>query len=136
MSTRATIHFHTDGDKNPDAIIYRHGDGYPDGLGLDLQTFFAEVKSNVEDTRFNNGSYLAAKWVVWDARQMSQYSKQDTKHPLAFLSVGIVQIDPGDIEYRYHVWCSAAGKSPKITCEKVDFETRKGSPVSIPDYTP
>ena len=71
MSTRATIHFQEYG--HTAAIVYRHSDGYPDGLGADLQRFFSEVQETVKDTRFGDPRYLAAKWVVWDASQHSQF---------------------------------------------------------------
>ena len=138
MSTRATIHFHYQTSTKPEAIIYRHGDGYPDGLGLDLQRFFLELEKHVSDRRFNDPSYLAAKWVVWDADQMAQYTGLNgnkKKHKLAFLSVGVVMQDPGDIEYRYHVWCGKPqqGKDwPEVTCEHVEFESKAGKPVPIP----
>lgn len=123
MSTRATIHFMRPGAEKPTAIIYRHGDGYPEGLGKDLKKFVAEVKKQCADSmggmRFNDASYLAAKWVVWDAAQMAKYSvekKGDPIQPLNFISVGIVDQDPGDIEYRYTVVCD--GK-PTISHEAV-----------------
>lgn len=116
MSTRATIHFYDVGQTKPEAIIYRHGDGYPEGLGEDLKKFVKELKDNVSDTRLQDPSYLAAKWVVWDAAQMAQYSHNPKPNKLAFISVGIVRQDPGDIEYRYKVVCDG---EPTITFEKV-----------------
>lgn len=122
MSTRATIHFTNSPGVEPVAIIYRHCDGYPDGLGEDLKTFIEEVKNQTSDTRFNDPAYLAAKWVVWDANQMvdSGYGKNGWKEGepkmLDFLSVGIVNEDPDDIEYRYIVICD--GK-PTIKRQKV-----------------
>lgn len=110
MSTRATIHFE-DANGEVRAIIYRHGDGYPKGLGVDLQTFFGDVQNQTKDTRFNDPSYLAAKWVVWDAQQAQ-------KLLLDFLSVGVVQQDPDDIEYRYRVICKD-DKRPAVKCESV-----------------
>lgn len=127
MSTRATIHFVDAKGAKPTAIVYRHGDGYPDGLGKDLEKFFADVKTQCSKgmggTRFSDASYLAAKWVVWDAHQMSQYSYEVHKggkaKMLDFLSVGIVNADPGDIEYRYTVICDGNGDPPKVICKKV-----------------
>lgn len=107
MSTRATIHFCYPGSKEPEAIVYRHSDGYPEGLGEDLKRFVAEVRKQTSDTRFDDPSYLAAKWVVFDAGENGR---------LNFLGVGICLADPGDIEYRYTVTCD--GK-PTITHEKV-----------------
>ena len=61
MSTRATIHFTRAKGGPPAAIIYRHSDGYPDGLGKDLKAFVKEVRANVDDRRFDDPHYLAAK---------------------------------------------------------------------------
>lgn len=120
MSTRATIHFEYESGETA-AIVYRHNDGYPDGLGKDLAAFVDVVKAQTKDRRFNDPSYLAAKWVVWDADQHAYtYETPDytpKKTPmLAFLGVGIVLSDPGDIEYRYHVRCDGL---PTITHESV-----------------
>ena len=111
MSTRATVHFQYKGIT--EAIVYRHSDGYPEGLGTDLETFFKEVSENLKDTRFDTPTYLAAKFVVWD----SAHYLQET-HPLSFRGVGIVMEDPSDIEFRYLVKCSD-GSTPKIVVEKV-----------------
>lgn len=122
MSTRATIHFVYPDNPKPVAIVYRHGDGYPDGLGKDLEQFIEDVKKQTNDTRFSDPAYLAAKWVVWDASQMAKVGygeggwKEGTPQPLNFLSVGIVEEDPGDIEYRYTVICDG---TPTIKHKKV-----------------
>ena len=113
MSTRACVHF-CDADKSTAAIIYRHSDGYPDGLGEDLISFFKEVKDNVKDTRFDDPYYLAAKFVVWQAKQ---YASED-KHYLDFLSIGIMLQDACDINYRYRVICSNKDM-PEIIIEEV-----------------
>jgi len=116
MSTRACVHFCQDEKSEADAIIYKHSDGYPDGLGKDLKNFLKEVQKNVEDNRFNDAEYLAAKFVVWQAKQLS-----GDNHYLDFLSLGIAQKDHSDIEYRYKVICNRIkGKAlPKIIVEKV-----------------
>jgi len=134
MSTRATIHFKYKGDSKAEAIIYRHSDGYPDepGLGRDLQRFVNDVRANVKDNRFSDASYLAAKWVVWDADNhrkvmaecRARYAKDEPDHICNFLGIGVCRSDPGDIEYRYTVLCDGA---PTITCERPD-----GEPVTIP----
>ena len=118
MSTRATIHFQHEG--NTEAIVYRHGDGYPDGLGNDLTAFLDDLEANVQDNRFDDPSYLAAKWIVWDAEKFVEMRKKHglgKGHRCDFLSIGIVMDDPEDIEYRYLVGCN--GGRPKITVEKV-----------------
>lgn len=101
MSTRCTVHF-SHGSLDA-AAVYRHYDGYPDedsGMLHTLATFFAAVQAQTKDWRFNDPSYLAAKYVVWQA---NEYQKGQ---PLDFLGVGVVLTDPGDIEYRYTVDCS------------------------------
>jgi hypothetical protein len=130
MSTRCTIHF-TDGgsEGHSEAIIYRHSDGYPDCILPDLEDFFKAVEDQCgRDTRFNDPSYLASKYVVWLAGQFTRRFEQlpdgsyaSVEHPetpLNFLSVGVVQSDPGDIEYRYRVQCPSSGR-PTVTHEEL-----------------
>lgn len=109
MSTRCTIHF-TDTGEDPDAIIYRHSDGYPEGAGADLYRFFAQVAEQTRDTRFDDASYLAAKLVVYVAHANAVHYLGNGKHeraaPLDFLGCGVLMQDPSDIEYRYVVDCS------------------------------
>lgn len=125
MSTRATIHFVDSKGEKPTAIIYRHGDGYPDGLGKDLQQFFKDVNEQCTGgwggTRFSDAAYLSAKWVVWDANQMAKYAGNKEPKLLDFLSVGILNRDPDDIEYRYTVHCYKQDKNgfPVVTVKKV-----------------
>jgi hypothetical protein len=112
MSTSAIIQF-TDNDGD-EAYIYRHSDGYPDsddGVLADLQKFFRAVKEQTSDTRFNQPSYLAAKFVVWQAGQNS------VPGSLAFLSVGIVSKETGWGEYIYTVNCAKMDKNkfPTVT---------------------
>lgn len=112
MSTRCVINF-TRGQSIA-AKVYRHYDGYPDGAGgvvSSLAKFFSDVEKQTHDTRFNDPSYLAAKFVVWQANEYSQ--KRDSKtgklkkgKMLDFLGIGIVMANAGDIEYEYFVDCS------------------------------
>jgi hypothetical protein len=117
MSTRCTINF-TEGGRVI-AKIYRHSDGYPDtehGVLADIAKFFADVEAQTSDTRFGDASYLAAKFVVWQAGQYARPGK-----PLDFLSLGILGKDPGDIEYTYAVECEkreASGR-PKVSHRSV-----------------
>jgi len=115
MSTRCNIHF-TWGSQDTEANIYRHYDGYPDGVLPDLQKFFADVEAQTGDTRFNDASYLAAKFVVWQASQFAQ----DASKPLAFLGLGVVPGDAGDGEYVYTVNCGKPGPDgrPEVTYRK------------------
>ena len=120
MSTRATVHFQQGGETQ--AIVYRRSDGYPEGLGKDLKTFFSAVKKQTSDTRFNDPAYLAAKFVVWQASQYARKYHYETQtytpaQPLDFLGVGVVLEDPGDIEYRYLVSCD--NRAPSVKIEKL-----------------
>ncbi len=116
MSTRCNIRF-CYGNK-PQANIYRHCDGYPTtehGVLADLKEFFREVQMQTEDTRFSDPSYLAAKFVVWQAGQNSKPGSLD------FLSVGIVAENAADGEYVYTVDCTEHDDKgyPKVTYRKV-----------------
>lgn len=117
MSTRSTTHFvDTALDEAPTAIVYRHSDGYPEGAGSDILRFIEEVRQ-LPDSRLGDPSYLAAKYVVFLAREFSVDYDWSTTPPtetpkasrLDFLSVGIVRNDPGDIAYRYTVACDGSG---------------------------
>lgn len=129
--TRATVHFEWNGKAQ--AIVYRHSDGYPEGLGKDLKQFFKDVQAQTGDTRFDDPSYLAAKFVVWQAAQYARHYNYETKsyeqaQPLDFLGVGVCQEDPSDIEYRYHASCDS-DKTPKVRIEKErlrKMDERKG----------
>ena len=111
MSTRCTIHFHDGNSPKSVAIIYRHSDGYPESVLPDLQQFFAEVQKQTSDTRFADPSYLAAKYVVWQATENARHYDFDTNQwqpsqPLDFLGLGVLMSDPSDIEHRYHILCT------------------------------
>lgn len=139
MSTRATLHFYDvinakkERAEKPIAIIYRHCDGYPEGLGKDLKDFVKAVQKQCQgDPRFDDAAYLAAKWVVFDALRSAKSHEKYTpenlgkeidpltppKNPLDFLSVGIVDRDPTDIEYKYEITCGGS-HGLKIECYSV-----------------
>ena len=107
MSTRCTTHFRDTLDGETTAIVYRHHDGYPEGAGVDLVKFVKDVKSQCEGTsygtRFNDESYLAAKYLTF---LVTNGYKYDETKPLDFGGVGILNQDPMDIEYRYIVVCN------------------------------
>ncbi len=134
MSTRSTTHFVYGDEDKPEAIVYRHSDGYPEGAGADILEFLAEV-GKLKDPRFGDPSYLAAKYVVFLADKFNngytgngEWKRNESK--LDFLSVGVMREDPLDIEYRYVIDCKTvtnpyptAGqkvKPPKVTCYAVN----------------
>jgi hypothetical protein len=134
MSTRCTISF-TD-DTKPQATIYRHSDGYPDGESgviSDLQRFFNAVKAQCTGTsygtRFDDPPYLAAKFVVWQAGENARnsYHSGDEREriekgksaPLAFGSLGIVTADWTDAQYKYVIHCDKMDENgfPTVTLD-------------------
>ena len=111
MSTRCTIHFN---DSNIiHAIIYRHWDGSPKDVLPDIAKFL-NVCSQLEDTRLDDPSYLAAKFVVWQAHEYNT-----SQNLVDFLGVGICQQDPLNIDYVYTIDCSTY--PPTITSNKKEF---------------
>jgi hypothetical protein len=111
MSTRCNIHFH--GFDRTLSNIYRHSDGYPEGVLPDLQRFFEAVRAATPDTRFSSGEQLAARYLVWQAIELAvdyDFSSGEMKttpkaSPLDFLGVSPCLEDHGDIEYVYKVDC-------------------------------
>lgn len=123
MSTRCNIHFNH--GRTICANIYRHSDGYPGevvngeqveyGVLGDILKFFRELKENVRDTRLGDAEYLAAKFLVWQAKELArEYKGWDEKtkkavyepsHYMEFLGVSPCRRDHGDIEYIYEVDC-------------------------------
>lgn len=142
MSTRCTIRFCFP-DMRPCAIVYRHSDGYPDGqhgVPADLNRFFDDVKAQTNDWRFGDPSYLAAKYVVWQAHEYAHRWDWETgdkveNRMLDFLSVGIVLTDPTDIEYRYYVICNGQNP-PEVKWEETVYLDDVQNPFSgRPDIT-
>lgn len=126
MSTRSTTHF-VDGSQRV-AIVYRHSDGYPSGAGRDINTFL-QACSKLKDSRLDDPSYLAAKYVVFLADMFNSHFEKQTngeygytrnESKLDFLSVGIMNEDPCDIEYRYVIDCGNLVKGrPTVTAYEV-----------------
>jgi hypothetical protein len=115
MSTRCNIHF-CYGDEVV-ANIYRHSDGYPSGVLPDLDVFFARIMLDTRDHRFGDPSYLAAKFVVWQADQSRNIATKwggKAGEMLDFLGVGIVLEDAGDGEYVYEVVSARGDDLPSV----------------------
>lgn len=127
MSTRSTTWFVYGNEKRPEAIVYRHSDGYPDGAGVDILRFLDEC-GKLKDPRFGDPTYLAAKYVVFLAEMFNTRYEPDNpkavdgyvpcESRLEFLSVGVMRQDPGDIEYRYVIDCKSA-RRPVVKCYAV-----------------
>jgi hypothetical protein len=90
----------------------------------DLDRFFADVEKQCGgDTRFGDPTYLAAKFVVWQAAENARYYPHvayEEGGPLAFLGVGVTTNDAGDGEYIYTVECGGIGygsnQRPSVEC--------------------
>jgi len=132
MSTRCAIAFgHTKNHQDKLALVYRHSDGYPNGAGADLLKFFQDVKACAKhgDTRFDDPTYLAAKFIIWltlkyaNSEWHKRYPGED--HPLNQLGVGVILDYPGDLEYVYVVVCGKRENDPEVYVHNTDSE---GSP--------
>jgi poly-gamma-glutamate capsule biosynthesis protein CapA/YwtB (metallophosphatase superfamily) len=127
MSTRSTTHF-VDGSSKPIAIVYRHSDGYPEGAGRDINSFLSQC-AKLKDSRLDDASYLAAKYVVfladmfnnrYEEQANGEYGYTQNLSKLDFISVGIMAGDPCDIRYRYVIDCGNLVKGkPTVTAYQV-----------------
>ncbi len=95
MGAKLVVTF-VDERAKPVACIYDHwaADRHTEAQKC-LEGFFEAVKAQCADTRFDDPSYLAAKFVVWRASRYgaSEQKRSDAPEdfrPLNFLSVGIV----------------------------------------------
>jgi len=113
MSTRASVAFLQNGIVY--ARVYRHSDGYPEGLGRDLQVFFQDVQKQCKDTRFNDSEYLAARFIVWQA---SKNGYKRSNNLLDFTGVSPCFDKHGDEEYEYLVHCYSK-EAPVVDCIKL-----------------
>lgn len=130
MATRCIIKFTQ--DNHVYARVYRHWDGYPDtegGVLADLAKFFEDVEAETKDHRYRDAPYLAAKFVVWQARQNGE--------GLDFTGVGIVGSGDMGEEYVYTVDCSTLVCTPiehvykESLHEEVSIEGRVISAVEV-----
>lgn len=98
MSTRAQIRFEEKG--NPVAVIYRHSDGYPEGILADLVEFCVWLTGPPEGRPIRDLEYAAANLVYWYKLQLARIRSGAEK-----LGVGICPTDAshihGDAEYLY-----------------------------------
>ncbi len=85
MGTRCNIRiFQREKNDKPDFILYHHNDGYPKGVGVDLERFIRETFRYVLYT-----DYLANALLKWD---------EDTEYQIAHVMAG-------DIYYYYDIFC-------------------------------
>ena len=119
MSTRCNIGFYVaDADpiKKPEALLYKHSDGYPDGVLPELIPFVKEFKSK----RGHDPEYLAARYMqylgnLYDGVDLSDpemrkflstfHKYKDGDLVAGVLGLGICNVIHCDIEYFYAVYC-------------------------------
>jgi hypothetical protein len=132
MSTRSVLYFVSSltDDVAKAIMVYRHCDGYPDGVLPDLGQFFHDVISMTDDTRFGDDGYLAAKYVVWQGVQNAVASLRfahpdDKRGYLNFLSVGILPSGdvPGDVQYEYLIVADGSYSRRPNQPEQIKYPT-------------
>jgi len=124
MATRAIVRVYNE-DNRPLCTIYKHWDGYPEGLGETLREFLsgrkvvngipgwgATVRSVAEAPIANTMAGLAAQLIC--------FLKSESP-------VGDVYVYPpnySDVgeEYVYHVRFAGLGKEAQLEIEEVEFE--------------
>ena len=117
MSTRASICFSYGSEV--EAIVYRHYDGMPEGENcmLDsLSKFFADVEEAGRDTRFEDPTILAARYVVWQTMAY-RASSIGRGSPYCVLGVRVLTEIAIDSAYVYTVDCKRhdANGRPVVT---------------------
>lgn len=109
MGTRSHIAFYRNPDdtdlENWDALIYRHWDGYPEGMLPDI----VPVLKDFDEHRGLGDTEYASAWLV-------KHLKDD------YLNVGISKDFHGDIEYLYAVYPDRVD----VYATDFDFEGKKG----------
>lgn len=122
MSTRSQIAFYRVEPKTKsqvlkkwDALIYRHYDGYPEGVMPELMPVIREFAEGrgLSDTEYAS-AYLVSKW------------KKD------FLNIGVSKDFHGDIEYLYCVYPPC-----EVKCFAVEYgepNTLKLEPIDLKEY--
>ena len=98
MSTRCQIGFYDSMEKDLEkyeALIYRHSDGYPEGVLPDIVPFLKEFSS---DRGMTDIEYCSARLLQHLTNLYDAYAKN-------FLGYGISNSFHGDIEYFYAI-CS------------------------------
>lgn len=130
MSTHASIVF-------GDIAIYRHADGYPSVTGEDLVEFIYQC-SLLEDSKFYDLPYLAAKYVVWLAHQFAKYdfsivkqfTAEEYEKPQCYLNFSCLGIETtknldGVCDYTYVIGnVSNINDIPVIVCYEGSTEIK------------
>ncbi len=111
MSTRCQIGFYQPKTKdlnNFEALIYRHSDGYPEGVLPEIVPFLERWKKDrgLEDSEYASARLLQHLCNDYDGR-MEVIEKRHGNNRMVFagiLGYGISKEFHGDIEYHYAVY--------------------------------
>lgn len=109
MSTRSQIAFYGDKEqelKSWDALIYKHSDGYPEGVLPLLEKF---CRAFDKQRGLSDAEYASAWYLIWLGKEreenLARYRKDSTAMPgFDFIGLGISKDLHGDIEYFYAVY--------------------------------
>jgi len=110
MSTRSQIGFYGGTEKdlnNWQALIYRHSDGYPDGVLPDIMPFLKWWKKDTgrhDDTEYTSARLLQYMTNLHDGRYQKHWEKAEEKGLTGVYGHGICKDFHGDIEYFYAVY--------------------------------
>jgi len=99
MSTRCNIAFYSESNKKQkdfDVILYKHYDGYPDGILPVLLPFCTSFQQN----RGLSDSQYAGAWCMYEFCKYYRSYTSETD----FLGHGITDSIHGDIEYLYKIY--------------------------------
>ncbi len=113
--TRTIVQFTS--ENKVEAQIYVHNGGEPTSMASLLSEFFSAA-SLVYDRRFDDPTYLAAKFVVWFATEKSHCGGS----PLNFVGIGVYMTIPEDVRYVYKLDCDSDRKRPGVTA----YESKNG----------
>ncbi len=119
MSTRCQIGFYKNGEKELtdwEALIYRHSDGYPEGVLPDIIPFLLWFK---EDRGISDLEYCSARLLQYLCNEYDGHEKEmEKKFPsmrrrhkdenfTGTLGHGICKQFHGDIDYFYYIYPNA-----------------------------
>ena len=121
MSTRSQIRF--TGNNDITTQIYRHSDGYPEGVIPDLKKFFAWYESEPQ-ARHGDSSYATADFIYFSKATLSEDLKKAGAYKIGMGVENKGEIH-GDEEYLYTVDVDTHNVKVQEADEKLGFEKSK-----------
>ena len=95
--------------ENYEVLLYRHSDGYPDGVLPELEKFlkFWEKARGITDTEYCGARLLQYMCNEMDGIYGKDFMLEDKNNLTGIYSYGICKNLHGDIEYYYAIYPSA-----------------------------